>query len=86
MNARQWAKTLLREEVTEADFAEIISKWTGIPLALVASNEEVAKCLSELHRRVDWSRWQWMPWPLLILRSRAGLPISPMAGLIFFRA
>ena len=30
---------MLREEVTEADVAEIISKWTGIPVARLAASE-----------------------------------------------
>lgn len=47
-------KTLLREEVTEADIAEIISKWTGIPISkLVESEKEKLLNLdNELHQRV----------------------------------
>lgn len=45
---------LLREEVTEADIADIISQWTGIPVSkLVASEREKLLHLDEeLHRRV----------------------------------
>lgn len=45
---------MLREEVTEADIADIISKWTGIPVSkLVASEREKLLHLdAELHRRV----------------------------------
>ncbi|MFM8005619.1 MAG: AAA family ATPase, partial [Dolichospermum sp.] len=47
-------KSLLREEVTEADIAEVISKWTGIPISkLVASEKEKLLHLEdELHHRV----------------------------------
>ena len=45
---------MLREEVTEADISDIISKWTGIPVSkLVASEREKLLHLdAELHRRV----------------------------------
>ena len=45
---------MLREEVTEADISDIISKWTGIPVSkLVASEREKLLHLdTELHRRV----------------------------------
>ena len=45
---------LLREEVTEDDIADIISRWTGIPVSkLVASEREKLLHLdAELHRRV----------------------------------
>lgn len=45
---------MLREEVTEADIADIISKWTGIPVTkLVATERQKLLHLSdELHRRV----------------------------------
>lgn len=45
---------LLREEVTEDDIADIISRWTGIPVSkLVASEREKLLHLDEeLHRRV----------------------------------
>ncbi len=47
-------KSLLREEVTESDVAEIISKWTGIPISkLVASEmEKLLHLEEELHQRV----------------------------------
>lgn len=45
---------MLREEVTETDIADIISKWTGIPVTkLVASERSKLLGLSdELHKRV----------------------------------
>ena len=45
---------MLREEVTEADVAEIISKWTGIPVARLAASEreKLLNLGDELRRRV----------------------------------
>lgn len=45
---------MLREEVTEADIADIISKWTGIPVTKLASTErqKLLHLADELHRRV----------------------------------
>jgi ATP-dependent Clp protease ATP-binding subunit ClpB len=80
-------KTLLREEVTESDIAEIISKWTGIPVSkLVAS--EMQKLLNledELHRRVVGQDEAVSAVADAIQRSRAGLadPNRPIASFIF---
>jgi ATP-dependent Clp protease ATP-binding subunit ClpB len=80
-------KTLLREEVTEADIAEIISKWTGIPISkLVAS--EMQKLLNldkELHQRVIGQDEAVTAVSDAIQRSRAGLadPNRPIASFIF---
>ncbi|MGB3291819.1 MAG: ATP-dependent chaperone ClpB [Phormidesmis sp.] len=80
-------KTLLREEVTEADIAEIISKWTGIPLSkLVASEMEKLLTLEdELHKRVIGQDEAVTAVADSIQRSRAGLadPDRPMASFIF---
>ena len=80
-------KSLLREEVTEADIAEIISKWTGIPISkLVAS--EMQKLLhleDELHKRVIGQDEAVTAVADAIQRSRAGLadPNRPVASFIF---
>ena len=80
-------KTLLREEVTEADIAEIISKWTGIPLnKLVASEmEKLLNLEDELHQRVIGQDEAVTAVADSIQRSRAGLadPDRPMASFIF---
>ena len=48
------AGRMLREEVTEEDISEVISKWTGIPISkLVESDRDKLLCLSDtLHKRV----------------------------------
>ncbi|MFW6358113.1 MAG: ATP-dependent chaperone ClpB [Chroococcales cyanobacterium] len=80
-------RTLLREEVTESDIAEIISKWTGIPISkLVASEREKLLHLEdELHERVIGQEEAVTAVAEAIQRSRAGLadPNRPTASFIF---
>lgn len=86
-SAQKSGKSLLREEVTEADIAEIISKWTGIPISkLVESEKEKLLHLEdELHRRVVGQEEAVTAVADSIQRSRAGLadPNRPIASFIF---
>ena len=79
--------TLLREEVAEADVAEIISKWTGIPISkLMASEKEKLLHLEdELHERVVGQEEAVRAVAEAIQRSRAGLadPNRPTSSFIF---
>ncbi|MEO0648529.1 MAG: ATP-dependent chaperone ClpB [Cyanobacteria bacterium J06650_10] len=80
-------KTLLREEVTESDIAEIISKWTGIPLSKLVESEmeKLLNLEEELHQRVIGQDEAVTAVADSIQRSRAGLadPDRPMASFIF---
>jgi ATP-dependent Clp protease ATP-binding subunit ClpB len=80
-------RSMLREEVVEADIAEIISKWTGIPLnKLVESEKEKLLNLEEeLHERVIGQEEAVTAVAEAIQRSRAGLsdPNRPTASFIF---
>ncbi len=80
-------KSLLREEVTEADIAEIISKWTGIPLSKLVETEreKLLHLEAELHRRVIGQDEAVTAVSEAIQRSRAGLadPNRPIASFIF---
>lgn len=80
-------KTLLREEVLEADIAETIAKWTGIPVSkLIASEKEKLLYLDkELHQRVVGQSEAVEAVADAIQRSRAGLadPNRPIASFIF---
>ena len=80
-------KTLLREEVTEADIAEIISKWTGIPVSKLVQSEMQKLLLleDELHQRVIGQEEAVTAVADSIQRSRAGLadPNRPTASFIF---
>ncbi|UZQ52844.1 ATP-dependent chaperone ClpB [Trichothermofontia sichuanensis B231] len=80
-------KSLLREEVTEADIAEIISKWTGIPVSKLVESEmqKLLHLEDELHRRVIGQDEAVTAVADAIQRSRAGLadPKRPIASFIF---
>ncbi|NEQ45073.1 MAG: ATP-dependent chaperone ClpB [Leptolyngbya sp. SIOISBB] len=86
-NAQTSGQSLLREEVTEEDIAEIISKWTGIPVSkLVASEmEKLLHLEDELHQRVIGQDEAVTAVSDAIQRSRAGLadPNRPIASFIF---
>ncbi len=80
-------KSLLREEVLESDIAEIIAKWTGIPLKKLIESEK-SKLLNleaELHERVIGQEEAVSAVADSIQRSRAGLadPQRPTASFIF---
>ncbi len=79
--------SMLREEVTEGDIAEIIGKWTGIPVTkLVQSEMEKLLYLEdELHERVIGQEEAVTAVADAIQRSRAGLadPNRPIASFIF---
>jgi len=80
-------RSLLREEVSEEDIAEIIAKWTGIPVSkLVESEREKLLHLEdELHKRVVGQDEAVTAVAEAIQRSRAGLsdPNRPIASFIF---
>ena len=86
-NVQRTGNSLLREEVTEADIAEIISKWTRIPISkLVESEKEKLLHLEdELHNRVIGQAEAVTAIADAIQRSRAGLadPNRPIASFIF---
>tara|TARA_Y100001978_G_scaffold58066_1_gene52232 strand:- start:3298 stop:5913 length:2616 start_codon:yes stop_codon:yes gene_type:complete len=80
-------KTLLREEVSEDDIAEVIAKWTGIPVAKLVQSE-MAKLLgleNQLHERVVGQQQAVTAVADAIQRSRAGLsdPHRPIASFLF---
>ncbi|MEH2203478.1 MAG: ATP-dependent chaperone ClpB [Nostoc sp.] len=80
-------KSLLREEVTEADIAEIISKWSGIPVSRLVESEmqKLLHLEEELHKRVIGQDEAVRAAADAIQRSRAGLadPNRPIASFIF---
>ena len=80
-------KRLLREEVTEAEIAEIVSRWTRIPVSrLVETEREKLLRLDEvLHERVIGQDEAVRSVADAILRSRAGVqdPRRPIGSFIF---
>ncbi len=80
-------RQLLREEVTETEIAEVVSKWTGIPVSKLVESEK-AKLLrlpEILHRRVVGQDEAVTAVSEAILRGRAGLKDEnrPIGSFIF---
>ncbi len=86
-NLQSSGRSLTREEVTEEDIAEIISKWTGIPVSKLVQSEMQKLLLleDELHQRVIGQDEAVTAVADSIQRSRAGLadPNRPTASFIF---
>lgn len=80
-------KSLLREEVMEGDIAEVIAKWTGIPVARLVQSEmeKLLRLEEELHQRVIGQNEAVRSVSDAIQRSRAGLsdPNRPIASFLF---
>jgi ATP-dependent Clp protease ATP-binding subunit ClpB len=81
------SKTLLKEEIDEAEIAEIVSKWTGIPVTKLLK-EESHKLLyleDELHKRVIGQDLAVKAVAEAVKRSRAGLsnPNRPIGSFMF---
>nr|XP_043634925.1 chaperone protein ClpB3, chloroplastic [Erigeron canadensis] len=80
-------KSMLREEVTGDDIAEIVSKWTGIPLSKLkqSEREKLLHLEEELHKRVVGQNPAVTAVAEAIQRSRAGLsdPHRPIASFMF---
>jgi len=85
--ASRGEKTLLREEVTEDDIAEVIAKWTGIPVSKLVQSEmeKLLHLEDELHTRVIGQEQAVTAVADAIQRSRAGLsdPNRPIASFLF---
>ncbi|KAF3617270.1 Chaperone protein ClpB3, chloroplastic [Capsicum annuum] len=80
-------KSMLREEVTGNDIAEIVSKWTGIPVSKLqqSEREKLLHLEEELHKRVVGQDPAVRSVAEAIQRSRAGLsdPHRPIASFMF---
>jgi len=78
---------LLRSKVTEEEIAEVVSKWTGIPVAkmLEGEREKLLKMESLLHQRVIGQNEAVVAVANAVRRSRAGLsdPNRPSGSFMF---
>lgn len=87
LDAQQNAGTLIKEEVTTEDIAEVVAKWTGIPVAkmLQSEREKLLHLEEELHRRVVGQEEAIQAVSDSIRRSRAGLQDSkrPIGSFLF---
>ena len=81
------AGRLVREEVTADDIAEVVSRWTGIPVTrmLQSEREKLLHLEEELHKRVIGQDDAIVAVSDAVRRSRAGLqdPKRPIASFIF---
>jgi ATP-dependent Clp protease ATP-binding subunit ClpB len=78
---------LVREEVTADDIAEVVSRWTGIPVTkmMQSEREKLLHLEDELHKRVIGQDEAIIAVSDAVRRSRAGLqdPKRPIASFIF---
>ena len=83
----QNGNSLVREEVTADDIAEVVSRWTGIPVTrmLQSEREKLLHLEEELHKRVIGQDEAITAVSDAVRRSRAGLqdPKRPIASFIF---
>ncbi|MGO4911699.1 ATP-dependent chaperone ClpB [Leeuwenhoekiella sp. W20_SRS_FM14] len=73
--ANQGENTLIKEEVTSEDIAEVVAKWTGIPVTkmLQSEREKLLHLEGELHKRVVGQQEAIIAVSDAVRRSRAGL-------------
>ena len=87
LQATQGGEGMVREEVTADDIAEVVSRWTGIPVTrmLQSEREKLLHLEEELHRRVIAQEEAIAAVSDAVRRSRAGLqdPKRPIASFIF---
>jgi ATP-dependent Clp protease ATP-binding subunit ClpB len=87
LKAMQGAKALIKEEVDSEDIADVVSRWTGIPVnKMVQSEQEKLLHLEEeLHKRVVGQQEAISAIADAVRRSRAGLndPRRPIGSFIF---
>jgi ATP-dependent Clp protease ATP-binding subunit ClpB len=85
--AANGAPRLLKEEVDEEDIAEVVSRWTGIPLSKLLEGEsrKLLHLEEDLHRRVVGQNVAVQAVAEAVLRARAGLkdPKRPIGSFIF---
>ena len=84
---KQQGESLIREEVTSDDIAEVVSRWPGIPVSrmLQSERDKLLHLEAELHRRVIGQNEAIEAVSNAVRRSRAGLqdPNRPIASFIF---
>ena len=83
----QSESSLIKEEVTYEDIAEVVAKWTGIPVTkmLQSDREKLLKLEDELHKRVVGQEEAIIAVSDAVRRSRAGLqnPHKPVGTFLF---
>ena len=87
LRSTQDGEAMVREEVTADDIAEVVSRWTGIPVTrmMQSEREKLLHLEAELHKRVIGQEEAISAVSDAVRRSRAGLqdPKRPIASFIF---
>lgn len=87
LRGTQGGQAMIREEVTADDIAEVVSRWTGIPVTrmMQSEREKLLHLEEELHKRVIGQDEAITAVSDAVRRSRAGLqdPKRPIASFIF---
>ena len=87
LKSTQGGEAMVREEVTADDIAEVVSRWTGIPVTrmMQSEREKLLHLEEELHKRVVGQDEAIKAVADAVRRSRAGLqdPKRPIASFIF---
>lgn len=87
LQTTQCGQAMVREEVTADDIAEVVSRWTGIPVTrmMQSEREKLLHLEEELHKRVIGQDEAITAVADAVRRSRAGLqdPKRPIASFIF---
>ena len=87
LKSTQGGEAMIREEVTADDIAEVVSRWTGIPVSrmMQSEREKLLHLEEELHKRVIGQDEAITALSDDVRRSRSGLqdPKRPIASFIF---
>ncbi|OYX28574.1 MAG: ATP-dependent chaperone ClpB [Flavobacteriales bacterium 32-35-8] len=87
LQENQSESSLIKEEVTYEDIAEVVAKWTGIPVSkmIQSEREKLLKLEDQLHKRVVGQQEAIIAVSDAVRRSRAGLqnPQKPIGTFLF---
>ncbi|MDW8131674.1 MAG: ATP-dependent chaperone ClpB [Bryobacterales bacterium] len=87
LGRQQGARRLIKEEVSEEDIAEVVSRWTGIPVSRLLEGEmkKLLHLADELHKRVVGQDEAVQAVAEAVMRARSGLkdPNRPIGSFIF---
>lgn len=87
LQKNQSENSLIKEEVTYEDIAEVVAKWTGIPVSKMIQSErdKLLKLENQLHKRVVGQQEAIIAVSDAVRRSRAGLqnPQKPIGTFLF---
>jgi ATP-dependent Clp protease ATP-binding subunit ClpB len=87
LQENQSENSLIKEEVTYDDIAEVVAKWTGVPVTkmIQSEREKLLKLEDQLHKRVVGQQEAIVAVSDAVRRSRAGLqnPNKPIGSFLF---